>query len=289
LPLLPVPTGGSGTTTESTTVDYYQAKAVSFSQLKHMLRSQAHFWHNTVLNPQHTPEDGSDAMRLGRAMHAALLEPDTFRARFPIAPDAKRNTKEGKAMWETFKLQHPGPDYVKASEAEEIEGMAKALSTQSIIDAQGRSIALSTIFQKGQAEQEFFWTDKETGLPCKCKTDWIMGGLVVDYKTTLDARLHAFTRTVAQYKYYMQAAFYLQGIEAVTGTRPTAFVFVAQEKEAPYCAAPYTLSADSLDFGAQQVRASLKLVAEGLASGKWQGYPPVCGEVVLPDYEFNGL
>lgn len=266
--------------------DYYAQKAISFSQLKWMLRSEKHFWHNCVLNPTYQPQADTDTLRFGRALHAALLEPKTFLQRYPVAPDLPKTTKEGKAAWFDFMFDGK-KDYIKPQELQACIGMAEALQHENIADATGRTLPLNQVFSKGEAEVELFWTDADTQLPCKAKLDWLLGSLIVDYKTTTDARQHAFTRTVAEYKYYMQAAFYMMGLKAARDIDAKAFVFVAQEKEPPYVAAPHILCPESLDFGTRMVKQSLQKAAKGLETGKWAGYTTECFQIQLPDYEFN--
>ncbi len=84
----------------------------------------------------------------------------------------------------------------------------------------------------GKAEQSYFWTDKETGLGCKCRPDYMFddGSTIVDLKTTTDASLKGFSRSVCNFRYHVQAGFYLHGIEQSTGVRPDRFIFVAIER-----------------------------------------------------------
>lgn len=277
---------GIKATNKGNKMNYYEKKAISFSQLKWMLRSEKHFWHNCILNPEYQPNADTDTLRFGRALHAALLEPSTFMSRYPIAPDLPKNTKEGKEAWFNFLIDGK-KDFIKPAELFDCLGMAKSLQNEVIDDGAGRVLPLSSVFKNGQAEIELYWKDEETGLELKAKPDWVLGSLVVDYKSTTDARQRAFTRSVAEYKYYMQAAFYIMGLKAVKDIDVKAFVFIAQEKDAPYVAAPHILCPESLDFGMRSVRECLRKAAKGLETGKWAGYTTECFQIQIPDYEFN--
>ena len=75
-----------------------------------------------------------------------------------------------------------------------------------------------------------------TGLQCKCRPDWISadGGILVDLKTTEDASPREFQRSIAKWRYHVQAGWYMAGIEAAYGTRPSGFIFIAVEKKPPF-------------------------------------------------------
>ena len=66
-----------------------------------------------------------------------------------------------------------------------------------------------------------------------CITD--IGGkpYIIDYKTCADASNDAFMRDAIRFGYHVQSAMYSDGVEHNIGTKPT-FVFIAQEKTAPY-------------------------------------------------------
>ena len=93
------------------------------------------------------------------------------------------------------------------------------------------------LFIKGEHEKSFFWTDEKTGIKCKCRPD-SFGKIkdqyvCVDLKTTTNAETQAFMRDSMKFGYDIQAAHYCDGLEAEYG-KPFSFVFVAQEKTAPY-------------------------------------------------------
>jgi hypothetical protein len=68
----------------------------------------------------------------------------------------------------------------------------------------------------GEAETTHMWTDATTGLQCKCRPDWISedGGILVDLKTTEDASPREFQRSIAKWRYHVQAGWYMAAIEA---------------------------------------------------------------------------
>jgi hypothetical protein len=127
----------------------------------------------------------------------------------------------------------------------------------------------------GEHEKPFYWVDDLTGEGCKIRVDCIstIGGkpVIVDYKTTADASTDGFTRSVINYGYDFQAGMYCEGVEKATGKKPL-FVFVAQEKTAPY--AVNILQADDLmvQRGYDIFRELIGIYHECKQTGNWYGY-----------------
>ena len=82
------------------------------------------------------------------------------------------------------------------------------------------------------------------------------GSLIVDLKTTMDASPDAFARTAANFNYPLQAAYYVDGLQAAGIASPdavTSFVFLVVEKTPPYGVAVYTLPEDAIEPRSQPV------------------------------------
>lgn len=82
--------------------DYHAHPAVSSSQLKHMLRTPAHY-----LAAIHRPKLATDSMHLGSLVHTLLLEPHMVDDEYTVMPKFDRRTKQGKADYEAW-LEHNG-------------------------------------------------------------------------------------------------------------------------------------------------------------------------------------
>ena len=97
-----------------------------------------------------------------------------------------------------------------------------------------------------------------TGILCRCRPDfWREDDIIVDVKTTEDASPEEFSRSLAKWRYHVQAPFYMDGIELATGRRPKGFVFLVVEKKPPYAVAAYTLDPESIELGRSEYRADL--------------------------------
>lgn len=146
---------------------------------------------------------------------------------------------------------------------------------------------------EGVAEASIYWNDPETGELCRCRPDfWRQDGIFVDLKSTLDASPEGFARSLADYRYHVQAPWYLTGGQAAHDAgllpdgwqRPRAFVFIAVEKSAPYAVAVYSLDAATMELGALQMRADLDTLAECKRTGVWPGYGDKIAALSLPDW-----
>jgi len=129
-------------------------------------------------------------------------------------------------------------------------------------------------FRGGQAEVTGVWQDGETGAWCKLRPDYVGPGAahLVDYKTTASANPDDFARSAWGLGYFQQAAWYLDGWEALTGERPRAFWLVAQAKAAPHLVTVHTFDEDALAHGRRLNRNALRVFARCLETGRWPGY-----------------
>lgn len=244
----------------------------SKSALDLVNKSMAHY-----LAAQEEPKEQTDAMLLGSAFHAAILQPSLYKSEYVVMPKIDRRTKAGKEEYQAFIESSTGKTCIAPEQSETVESMIKSVM--------GHPIA-SALFQNGEAEQSFFWIDDATGLKCKCRPDFLRHDkLVVDLKTTSDASYNAFQRTIYSFRYHVQGAFFLDGIEAVTGEKHDDFILVAIETSAPFNVAVYLLDSESIAAGANKYRANLHTVrTHEQTKNAWPGYPAVVQDMILPPW-----
>ncbi|QMP19197.1 exodeoxyribonuclease I [Pseudomonas phage Persinger] len=140
----------------------------------------------------------------------------------------------------------------------------------------------------GVAELSVYWNDPMTGVLCRCRPDWWReDDLLVDLKTTDDASLEGFARSIANWRYDVQAPFYLDGVRIATGRKPRGFVFIAVEKKPPYAVGVYVLDAESLELGRAQYIADLKRYAECERTNTWPGYGDKIQTISVPAWHAN--
>ena len=203
--------------------EYRKKEGISASDLKMMMKSMAKWKYF-----QDNPEDGdTEAFLFGRAYHKLMLEPDDFDKEFIVSPKFDRRTKEGKAAYEDFLAKAEGKDVISEDTYQTLLEMQAALYATPFVK----------LLIKGEHEKSFFWTDEETGVPCKCRPDsygQIQDEYIcVDLKTTSDAETDHFMRDALKFGYDIQATHYCNGLEDHF-KKPFKFIFIAQEKKAPY-------------------------------------------------------
>ncbi len=205
------------------------------------------------------------AMFVGTLAHCAILEPDAFDTRYPIGPEV--DTRAAKA-WKEFAATLK-PDQVGVKPSERALAFAQAESVRKVQP-------LQELLGKGDPEVSAYWTDETTGVRCRCRPDWVhpagSGVILVDVKTAVSADPREFVRSIVNWNYHSQAAYYSDGFEAASGLPVHAFVFACCEKEWPYAASACMLTEDDLELGRRRYRRNLATYAECIRTGEWPGY-----------------
>lgn len=190
--------------------------------------------------------ESSDSMILGSVIHSLVLEPDNFDRDFEVIEPVNIRTKAGKEIMDkhrrdSSKTVVPLPFYEKAKK------VAKSVLSSDI----------GNLFKNGIAENSYF--GELYGVKCKCRPDYVLEAsskkVIIDLKTTKfgGASPDAFMRAIASYGYYIQAAFYLNLLQADD------FIFVAVETDEPFMIGVYELDRVSLDFGESEIRRAIEI------------------------------
>lgn len=229
------------------------------------------------------------AMQLGTATHMAVLEPEKFNRTYIIEPDfgparktdscSSEQAKENKKRRDDWRAAHKGARLLPADSGRHLLGMVKGIRAHK---------AARRIFERdGMSEVVARWDDPETGLPCKSRMDHYMldssMGLVVDIKTTTNARWDAFLRTIHSMRYDIQDQHYREGL--VRLNKPVdGFAFIVVEKTPPYLCGVYRIRPEDL-MGAQRVlRQNMLTLAECTRTGIFPGYGDEIVDLSLPPY-----
>ena len=142
------------------------------------------------------------------------------------------------------------------------------------------------LLKGGKSEESYFWTDSVTGIECKCRPDYLRpDGIVVDLKTTENASPEKFVKSAYDYRYYVQAWWYLHGLKQC-GIDAHDFIFIAVEKKPPYAVCVYAADDLMLQLGEREAVENLRTYAECEKSGIWYGYEkePEIHSLSLPDW-----
>ena len=222
-------------------------------------RSPAHYRYE-----QEHPREQTPAMLFGAACHCWMLDRDRFDERFYVAAPCDRRTREGKAAWAAAD-HYAGERTVISFED---HARMQAMSERVLYNDEARGF----LELEGASEVAIFWTDQATGLQCKGRIDRLVKGVqILDLKTCENAKRGPFERHASDYGYWMQLAFYADGLRA-NGVRPLVPRIIAVEKDPPYEVAVHKIGEAGLDLGRRQYAEALALLARCERSGEWPGY-----------------
>lgn len=250
--------------------DYHALPSVSSSMLKTILRSPAHY--ADAYLSEKTRKEPTASMVLGSLTHTLFLEPENFGSEYIIAPECDRRTKEGKAVYAAFQDAADGLTVITAEQLQTAQAMSNALCGHIIHEA----------MTGGHAEASIFYSASVggVGMACRIRPDYHIPpcdtwptGLIIDVKTTDDARPEAFARTCVNFGYDLSAAMYCDGFMRHYGTaEPPLFLLPVVERDSPHAVACYECSPEMLDKGNEKYRKALELLTICRLAGEWPGY-----------------
>lgn len=235
----------------------------SSSQLVRMLQTPAHYQHHL----QCVGEEESDLMKLGTAVHCALLEPKTFPNRYVLAPRKyNRTLKVDKAEIALLEAAYPNKTLVTPSEAEMLRKAVNGIRQH--------RLAASLLSGAGESELSIFWRDALTGLDLKVRIDRFahfgVGNTMVEVKTTDNASPWHFSRKVIDMDYDMRAVMYTDGIEQVYGLQAQ-IVWLVIERETGFVTT-YKPSPEMIRRGKKRYEEARLALAKAKALNQWPSY-----------------
>ena len=250
-----------------TETEYRAHPGVNQSTLWEMRKSPAHYRYAL----EH-PETDTPALRMGKALHAAVLQPESFKKDYTVLPDhINRRTKAGQE--EYLSMLAAGKTILTVEEWARIEAMAQAIRTDA---------AAAELLTDCRTEVPIFWDDQQTGIQCKARLDAYKPGIIVDVKSCESAATNDFLRKALHYGYDLQAAHYTRGAEAVFQQGEPEFFFVAVEKAPPYAVNVLHASVTFIDRGAWRLIGFLEKLKHCRETGTWPGYGE--HDLILPEW-----
>jgi hypothetical protein len=247
--------------------DYQSLNALSRSGVCDLLKS-----FNTYTFNKLNPKERTSAMKLGSAIHDYVLENKTFGQRYMVAPKCDRRTKEGKALWAEFEVKAEGLELLTEDDFNTCAEIGNACNNHPVasklLKSEDREISLV-----GQ-----YLINGET-IAVKCRFDLLLSvdGLVYacDLKSCQSAISDDFSRDISTMNYHIQAAFYLDMLNAylVANKRNPAqsFMFIAAEKSGPFEIAVYELDNTSLELGREMYIKGIKKLYDAIVNKSYTG------------------
>lgn len=262
---------------------YVSWKALNHSTLRKMERSAAHYRY-AMDNPS---DDSSPSKEFGTASHEFLFEPERAIARIVPAPINERTGnpfgRDTKA-WAEYAAAHQGGLILTEDEIVRIRAMMEALTTH-------ESVA-PLLLEPSMSECCIVWDDDITGLRCKARIDRLIPSWGrIDLKTTRAADHNAFRKSLLDYGYGTQDAFYEMGVKALRDAKvldcKDRSAFVAIESEPPHGVGVFVVGDESLGIARNKVREWLLQVKQCAERGVWPSYPSGVQTIDYPSWYFK--
>lgn len=223
------------------------------------------------------------AFDLGTAAHALLLEGEDGIA---VIQAEDWRTKAAKEARDEARAQGRIP--MLAEQSDEVYAMVEAAREQ---------LRPFGLLEHHAPEQTLIWRNGPHW--CRARLDRFENGIVIDYKTTSrSARPGLVDRLVWSMGYDVQLAWYLEGIEAVTGESEVQHRLIVQEVRPPYALSVLALGRDALGSARGRMRAAWDVWSRSLERGRdpehWPLYDPEVVEIGAPawlaqDLSIEGL
>lgn len=255
--------------------DYHATNDTSSTNLKDALDS-LHVY--KLKNDGTLPFTSTKPMRLGTAVHALVLEPGNFYDEIAVSPEFgyKAVDKEAKADFEEY---NAGKTIITRDQFTIAKGMAASVM---------RHEGAKWLLADSVCEHSGFYVDPETGIACKYRPDSRKQSVMSDLKTTNDVSKDAFSKTMAQFKYHVSAAHYLEGDRQLHETDHETFVFIAVANKEPYEVAIYPLAQRSLQEGYRLRSKALGRIKTARETGIFPLINDgIAVELDIPNWAFN--
>lgn len=184
------------------------------------------------------------AMKMGTALHCAVLEPEKFESSYKIMPEIKSKTL--KAYKDAAK-ENPEVEILNGTEAKNLVGMLDAVSKH--------NAASELLSLDGWCEVSGFHIDEDTGVRLRHRFDKLTKcGIGIDLKKTQSVKPEELSKTINAFSYEMQDALYSDAYEAITGMKLKAFYFIFVEESYPHQVAVVYLDDISKQVGRDKYR-----------------------------------
>jgi hypothetical protein len=235
--------------------------------------------HARAAHPKLNPDlqrEHKDAFDLGNVVHELVLDQDTT-LKVLDYPDWRTKA----AQEDRDECRENGWIPLLSKDYERVEQMFDAVRRQ-LADLN----VVPSLFTDGQPERTLMW-EEPGGVMCRARLDWLRDDLaaVDDLKTTSrSANPEAYSRALFGVGGDVQAAFYIRGVQELTGETPE-FRWVVVETSAPFALSVVAPAPDVLELGHRKVGHAIRLWRDCLASGMWPGYPDRVCWANAPDYE----
>lgn len=231
----------------------------------------------------------SPARKFGRAVHCRLLEPEAYKTRFLLAGTCEAIIKTGaraglkcgrNAGYYDGKAWYCGSHEKKvdgAIEPEDYVSLQEAANIERIVIAVKSHQVVKLLRLHGGCEVSFVY--ERDGIACKGRADKLIldapnwPNTIIDVKKCQSGKAdeHSLQTSIRMYGWDMQAFWYVDGIERLTGKRPE-FNWIFVEDSEPFDVRVVSLEREMYEVGRCKVNGAFEIYKECLRTNQWPGY-----------------
>lgn len=211
-------------------------------------------------------DEETEALRVGRMVHAWLLERPTFWSRYCRELIADRRTKAGKMaaqMWESLRQ---GREPVTVADEAMLAGIEAGVARHADLSA--------LLVADGVVEKPIFF--ELEGVPCKARPDKVFpeARLILDLKSSASADPAEFRWAVKKFWYANQAAWYLDAVGQQLRGEWT-FLFAVVQKAEPFEVSLVELPRRQVEAAREENMRDLADIKRRAESGDWTRFQGV--------------
>lgn len=250
--------------------EYRKAEGLNYSLLSTFNKS-----------PDHTfiPFNGNTATMLGHCYEDLLFEKsgllNDFSARYVVAPEINKRTKEGKEKWAKFEEDNKGKTLLKSEEYDMLQIM-----TDNMLKLQFLGHEIAELLKYSAIEVPLFW--ETNGIKKKAKLD-----LLFEIGDTLyPADLKTFGKELSAFQWAIRDGYFIQDCHYVEGIRAEfpdknvePMTFLVSSKQKPYLAQAWRIEDGTRDRCDQVYDELVQKFVNWESEGKPQiGFIPEVGQ-----------
>lgn len=289
---------------------YRKSEGISQSAMKELLISPAHYL--AAYGPNAEPRFATAAMTWGLALHGKVLEPEKFDNLFYDRSEKPKEPTVGELKEMAAEMGLDFKSTIKKAELEALiwpEGKKKdnrtSLDPKDFDNVIRAAEALRSHditgdwFCPGQENYRQFnevslYIQNELGQVLKGRFDRMILDeenkkvTILDLKTTQSAQFKDFQRSVVNFSYDLQAAWYTNLAQKCWPGFEVEFLFVAIEKKAPFGVSIFRASEQLLTNGRLKMAKALDLFEQCQTLDYWPSYDPIIHDLALPAWALAG-
>lgn len=280
---------------------YRETKALSQSLLKDASKSPRKFEARYITGTME--REPTAAMDLGSLVDCMLLTPGDLAEYFVQIPDdvlTSNGQKRGK-KWEAFEAEHEGKTLMKR-----IDFVLAATLVQKV---KSHPIWPRIVEAGFETQKEVYWTDPQSQFPAKALIDIFptnpTSQWLIDLKTTgdmddfegenhqlfaseSDEEFIVRSKSVLNYGYHTQGAWYLRGASIAFERTFTMFLLLVVETSPPYRVKTFRIADDALLAGQAFIDQATQALAARMIANDWSepGENEII-EISLPTWAFK--